>query len=288
MLVLVLLFLAVYETPPEEVSTETVPSTLPHYSAPWGPFVPAIALQVGFDNFTMIRAANQTILPDSSVLLNVTNPSAVVRDSDTVYDLSVSVVTPNSTYDVLFLKASSYARVSSQFTTMGQKQDGGAATLHNVTDSYQGTVELSWVGLFPAQDALAFSAGQIAGAQTLDIVFDSFNSTIAQMISFTSIPQLLYSVGGPGGHFAIGIQNFPGLVSTGVLTLIAVDPLQTYTQTSFVVQFANQATAEAQVTTMKQDYPASHDFTIYTPSSDVKAIVLTKSTGLQAAIQQIG
>ena len=47
------------------------------------------------------------------------------------------------------------------------------------------------------------------GEQTLDIAFDSVNSTIPQMISFTSIPQLLYTVGGATDHFAIGIQNLP-------------------------------------------------------------------------------
>ena len=285
-LVLVLLFLAVYETPPEEVSTETVPGTLPQYTAPWGPFVPAIALQMGFENFTMIRSANQSILSDSAVLLNITSPAALVRNSDVSYHLDVSVAVPNSTYDVLFLKPSSYTRVSSEFTSPGQSQDGGLASLYNITDSYGGTVELSWVGLFPRQDAIAFSAGQVSGEQTLDIVFDAFNSTIPQMISFTSIPQLLYTVGGASGHFAIGIQNFPGLVSTGLLTLISVDPLPGYTQSSYVVLFANPATANAQIPTMKTDYLPSHDFTVY--GSAGKAIVLTKSSDLQGAVLQVG
>jgi hypothetical protein len=286
LLVLVLLFLAVYETPPEEVTTETIPSTLPQYTAPWGPFVPATALQMGFENFTMIRQANQSIVPDSNVILNITSPSAVIRNADLVYHLDVVVATPNSSYDVLFLKPSSFARVSTLFGGNGQKQDGGAASLFNVTDSSGGSVELSWVGLFPSQRALAFSAGQVSGQQALDIAFDSANGSIPEMISYTSIPQMLYTVGGAEGHFAIGIQNFPGLVSTGLLTLIAVDPLQTYTQTSFVVQFANPSTASAQVQTMKNEYLSSHDFTVY--GSNVRAIVLTKSGALEAAVQQVG
>ena len=283
---LVLLFLAVYETPPAEVSTQSVPGTFPIYSAPWGPFVPAIALQMGFQNFTMIRDSNQSILQGGNVLLNMTAPPAVVENSDVLYHLDVSVAVPNSTYDVLFLKPASYARVSFQFNVPGQSQDGGRASLYQITDAYGGTEEISWVGLFPNQDAIAFSAGQVAGEQTLDIAFDTVNSTIPQLISFTSIPQLLYTVGGVSGHFAIGIQNFPGLVSTGLLTLVAVDPLQTYTQTSFVVQFASPATATAQVPTMKTDYRASHDFSLY--GADVKAVVLTNSSSLEDALLQVG
>jgi len=157
-----------------------------------------------------------------------------------------------------------------------------------VSDVITGPIELGCLGLFPAQNAVAFSAGQVAGAQALDIAFDTYNSTIAQMISFTSIPQLLYTVGGPQGHYAMGIQNFPGLVNTGLLTLIAVDPLPSYAQTSFVVQFANPATAKAQLQTMKTDYLTSHDFTVYSNAPYLKAVVLTKLTGLQAAVAQVG
>ncbi len=288
LLALVLLFLAVYETPPSQVTTQTIPGSLRPYSAPWGPFVPAIALQMGFENFTMIRDANQTILPNSAVLLNMTDPSSVVRNSDVVYSLDVEVAVPNSTYDVLFLKPSSFARISSAFIAPGQKQDGGAASLYNITDASGGTEELSWAGLFPVQDALAFSPGQVTGEQTLDIAFDSVNSTIPQMISFTSIPQLLYTVGGATNHFALGIQNYAGLVSTGELTLISVDPLQNYVQTSFVVRFADAATASAQLPTMKHDYFASHDFIIYNPDGDVKAVVLGNSSSLEDAVRQVG
>ena len=286
LLVLILLFVAIYESPPAEVTTQSVPANLPQYSATWGPFVPAIALQMGFENFTMIRDANQSILLGGDILLNMTAPPAVVENSDVMYHLDVSVAVPNSTYDVFFLKPASYARISLQFNVPGQSQDGGAASLYQITDAYGGTEEISWVGLFPNQDAIAFSAGQVAGEQTLDIAFDTMNSTIPQMISFTTIPQMLYSVGGTTGHFALGIQNFPGLVSTGLLTLISVDPLQAYTQSSFVVQFTSPSIATAQVPTMKADYLASHDFTVY--GSDVKAIVLTKSSGLQAAVEQVG
>jgi hypothetical protein len=287
-LVLILLFLAIYETPPAEVATESLPGTIPKYTAPWGPFVPAIALQMGFENFTMIKDANQSVLPLTAVVLNVTNPVAVIRNSDIQYHLDVAVSSPNTTYDVVFLKAASYARVSSAFTEAGQAQDSGHAVLYNVTDEGVGTIEIGYVGLFPEQNAVAFSPGQVEGAQALDIAFDTYNSTIAQMISFTSIPQLLYTVGGTGGHYAIGIQNFPGLVRTGLLTLIAVDPLPSYAQISFVVQFANPATASAQLQTMKTDYLTSHDFTVYSNAPYIKAVELTSSAGLQGAVAQVG
>ena len=59
-------------------------------------------------------------------------------------------------------------------------------------------------------------------------------------------------------------------------------------QTSFVVQFADATTASAQLPTMKHDYFASHDFVIYNPYGDVKAVVLGNSSSLEDAVRQVG
>jgi hypothetical protein len=61
-----------------------------------------------------------------------------------------------------------------------------------------------------------------------------------------SVQRLLYAANGTDRHLGLAIQNFPGAVRTGDMTLITVDKTSSKVSLNYFVHFANVTEAQSQ------------------------------------------
>ena len=98
---------------------------------------------------------------------------------------------------------------------------------------------------------------------------------------------MFYIDGGPNDHLAFTIQNFPGLVSTGEMTVQFADLNQSMVKSSAIVKFGSSDTALSQFDFTKQEYQFTYQyFAIY--DQYVLAQKTQPVANLFGAIQNIG
>jgi hypothetical protein len=251
------------------IDVEHLPQNIPPYSSFWGRYVPADAVQFGFQNYTKIRGLNPSY-PFQNRLLQVVKPADVISTNDVNYFLTVVFAQPNITLDITFLNTNSYLNFQAPFVGQaGFGEQVGNATLYEVAVSPAGTnstssLAIGWLALIPQDNAVGFAAGTTDAKQAVELSLDSAtNPTTQSILSRTDIAQTLYIVGGIANHLAIGAQNFPGVVRTGEMTVTSVDSSGPYLYVKNVVAFANATAALSHYSDVTHAYLGSHKFVVY-------------------------
>lgn len=264
----------------------SLPENLPSYDALWGRYAPSNALSVTFENLTMLHAVNSS-LPPEKVVLHVISPEILLSNSEVKAIVSITLASPNATVDVAFVGKPAFERFSQLLAKDGQSPTNfGDSTLYEVRVDPGTNMQPGWVAVVPRNNAIAFSAGtadaRSAVTESLNVLYGSSPS----ILSRKDVTQMLYTVGGGGGHLGIQVQNFPGVVRTGEATLVSVDAVGGSVQVSYVVEFTDSKTASAQYGAVKSAYLPSHQFTIY--DNFVKAVEYQPISAVEAAIRLVG
>ncbi len=236
-----------------------LPTDIPQYTAVWAKYVPEDALQMSFQNFSMIRAANSS-LPPKNIILQVGYPKATVNNTQVDYFLSVVLQGNglNNSIDFAFMKPADYLTLSASVqSTARTNYTEGSAKLYYVLDSVPSPPVYGWMALIPGDSAVAFSAGQGTAKTAITRCLAAATGSSVSIASRLDIRQMLYIVGGATNHYALGIQNFTGVVRTGQITLISIDNASNGIAISYIVGFHDSATAVAQVPAFERAYPGA-------------------------------
>ena len=264
------------------VTTNHLPTTLPHYHPVWGKYVPSDAIYLGMVNYSMIAATNSS-LPRPGSLVTLTSPRVSINRSDVAVFVEVALATPNATIDLTFLRPSSYSTVAGVLATRGAPPyyvDG--YQIYPIVTTANAQPIRGLVALLPDDYAVEISLGVHLGVEAVTKSLDVATGKVDSILSRTDIPPLFYIVGGATNHYAIDIQNFPGVVLTGQLTMTSVDQAGSYVQVSNVVEFSDPKVASSQVQTVRSAYLLAHQFVVY--DSFVKAIEFHPIASLEAEV----
>jgi len=267
-----------------------LPSTLPTYSAGWASYAPSSALQFTFRNYTALRALNSTALANGTFIATQT-PVASLPFSAVRTFVTVVFSTPNATVDIAFVDPSEFSVFYGIFQSRGPAPIiEGDARLYvtQVAGSQSGTggYTAGWLVAIPSSNAIGFSEGTGAARTAIESVLAVRNGSVPTILTRTDVTQMFYIAGGADTHIAFTVQNFPGLVSSGQMTLQVVDDYLSTARTSYIVKFNSTNIALAQYDFVKNEYPTSQYFAIY------DQYVLSQKTQslseLSIAVQSVG
>jgi hypothetical protein len=251
------------------IDVEHLPQNIPPYSSFWARYVPADVEQLGLQNFTKIHDLNSSF-PPQNTLLTLIKPPETISSGDVNYFLSMEFAQPNASLDITFMKPSAYLNFQAALEGSGNfGQQYRNATLYNLAVSSAGTNSssafiLGWLALFPQDDAVGFAPGTSEAQQVVQLSEDSAaNPTTQSILSRTDITQSLYTVGGITDQVAFGVENFPGVVRSGEMTVTSVDSSGAYLYVKNVVTFANSSAAMAHYSDVTHAYLGSQKFVVY-------------------------
>ncbi len=246
------------------IPVDHLPSSIPPYSSFWAKYVPADAVQFGLQNYTKIRLLNSTF-PLQNTLLQLVKPVDVIRTSDVNYFLTVIFGSPNITIDFTFLNTQSYLNFQAPLQQeVGFGEQAGNATLYSVADNVNGQLVLGWLALIPGDQTVAFAAGTADAKQAISLSLQSAASPASvSILSRSDIVQSLYIIGGVADHIGVGGQNFPGVVRSGLMTVISVDSKGPFLYVTNVIAFGNSTAAMAHYLDVKHAYLGAQKFVVY-------------------------
>jgi|GEM_PF-3768697 hypothetical protein len=240
-----------------------LPQTLPTYSATWARYVPSNSVLFGFENYTLIRQYNAsypfygTLLTLPDVRLDL--PSRLI---DSV--LTIVLETPNATVDIAFVSPRTFANFSETFARYGfAAVQQGQNTMYYVRDLTKGTLQFGWIALAPSDDAIAFSLGSEVAKEAIQEVLGVQQGSVSSVIDRQDVRGMLYVVNGTSGHLALGLQNFPGVVRSGVATFTVVNAVGPQLEVSRVVEFNSTSVALAQWTLVRSAYLSATKFVVF-------------------------
>jgi len=153
------------------IPSYTIPSDLKPYTGVFGMYSPSNSLLVTFDNFTAIRAINQTAVPNSQ-LLKLTKPAVTVHmssvSSRTFVTLLNSTTKVNNTATIAFVSQGAFSNLSLGLSDSGVPSVplNGFDT-YNVTDTSNGLTKHEWISLVPEDSAVVFSEGASPARTTI-------------------------------------------------------------------------------------------------------------------------
>lgn len=264
----------------------SLPENIPSYDTLWGRYTPSNVLSVSFENLTMLHAINSS-LPPEKVILHVISPEILLNNSEVRAIASITLVSPNATVDVAFVRKPTFERFSQLLAKGGQSPTNfGDSTLYEVQVNPGTNAQPGWVAVVPRDNAIAFSAGTADARSAIIELLNVLYGDSPSILSRADVTRMLYTVGGGGGHLGIQVQNFPGVVRTGEATLVSVDSVGGSVQVSYVVEFVDSKTAMAQYGAVKSAYLSSRQFTIY--DNFVKAVEYQPISAVEGAIRLVG
>ena len=97
---------------------------------------------------------------------------------------------------------------------------------------------------------------------------------------------MFFTVNGTTGHLALSIQNYPGAVTSGTMTLVSVDKLGTSLALEYTVGFSSSSVAQSQVHYAMNVYLGASRFTSY--DEFIQATEYQPTSALKSAIAQAG
>jgi hypothetical protein len=263
-----------------------IPSTLPAYGTLWSSYAPAQALQFTFRNYTAIRTLNSSLYARGTLFTTLA-PAYSLNTEDVSSLISVVFSEPNATVDIAFVSPSSFMSFSGLLQSSGLKPsvEGGAKLYFTQLVGTNGFVS-GWLLTIPSTNAIGFSEGISSARTVIGEVLGVGNGTVRSIFSRTDVTQMFYATGGPNGHLAFTVENFPGLVNTGEMTLQTVDYNQSMVRSSYLVKFDSPDRAISQFDFVKQEYFASQYFAIY--DQYVLAQKTQPLSALFEAVQSVG
>jgi len=263
-----------------------LPPTVPAYRSALTLYAPADALQFTFRNYTAVRALNSSLYTQGSLFTALT-PAYTLHVADVGSLISVVFSEPNATVDVALVSPSVFASFYSLVGTSGPSPvvEGGARLYFTQIVGTSGFVS-GWLLAIPSRDAIGFSQGASSARTVIERVLGVGNGTVPSLFSRTDADQMFYVLGGPDRHLAFTFENFPGLVSTGEITLQTVDLNRSMVQSSYLVKFADPETALSQFDFVKAEYFTGQYFAVY--DQYVLALKAQPLSGLFGAVQSVG
>lgn len=240
-----------------------LPQSIPPYTSFWASYVPANALQFGFQNYTKVRSLNSSFPPEIT-LLQLVKPPEAINTSQVNYFLDITFAQPNASMSIVFMNSQDYLNFQAPLQTLvGYGEEFENATLYSVAVSPGSSPVLGWLALIPHDRAVAFAAGASDAKQILELSLDSAAHPSKSVLSRTDVTTALYIVGGVADHVGVGEQNFPGVVSSGLMTVTAVDSVGQLLYVKNVVAFENSAAAMAHYSDVHKGFPGAQQFTVY-------------------------
>jgi len=246
------------------INVEHLPQSIPSYSSFWAKYVPANAVQFGFQNFTKIRLLNSSF-PFQNRILQLVKPPESISTPDVDYFLTIVFGQPNITVDIAFLNPQSYLDFQAPLQSqVGSGEQVSSGTLYAVAVTASGRQSLGWLALLPTDGAVAFAAGTNDAKQAVLLSLQSAaDPSSLSVLSRTDFRQSLYIVGGMSDHLALGLTNFPGIVRSGLSTLTSVDSAGLYLFVKYVVAFANSSAAMSHYSEVRQGYLGAQSLVVY-------------------------
>jgi len=267
------------------VPTYHLPSKIPTYGGVLATYAPIDSLQVSLDNLSAIRALNKSVLANTR-FLNILDPQVGLTTGEMNVRITIALSQPNSTVNVALLRSDGYLTIADAFTSFAQPPTMiGNLSAYSVADNATGRKIGYWLTLVPNRGALIFSQGALEALSGIRRIVGVMNGAVDSILSNADVARMLYVVNGTN-HLAMGIQNFPGVVRTGLGTLISVDSKGQSIEITYVIRFNGTATATSQVKTVKADFLAARQFAIY--DELVKAVEVQPLSGLRNAIALVG
>src|SRR5207244_10374637 len=161
---------------------------------------------------------------------------------------------PDSTVIVALLRSDGYLRIAGALRSFPQPPTViGNRTACSVADNGTGRKLAYWLTLVPNRGALIFSQGALEALGGIRRIVGVMNGTVNSILSNVEVARMVYVVNGTN-HLALGIQNFPGVVRTGLGTLISVDSKGQSLEITYVIRFNGTATATSQAQTVQADF----------------------------------
>jgi hypothetical protein len=266
--------------------TKHIPSTFPTYGGIIGSYAPADVQQVSYDDFSGIRAINKSAIANAT-FLSLKEPKLVLSLAEVNARIGISLSQPNATVQVMFLTSSSFERASLAFNSTSLPYSKvGPSRLFSVADFSGGTPTATWLTLIQIDHAVAFSPGAIPAFDALSQVLEVQGRTRSSILSRQDVQRLFYPVDGTANHLAIGIQNFPGAVTTGQMTLVSVDQADIALKISYVVKFMDSGQAQAQAGYVKKVYLGAQEYISY--DEFIQVIEAQPTASLREAIALVG
>jgi len=267
------------------VPTYHIPSNIPTYGGVLATYAPIDSLQVSLDNLTAVRALNKTALGNTR-FLNILDPQVSLTTAEMNVRISIALAQPNSTVNVALLRSEGYVTIDDAFRSFVQPPTMiGNLSAYSVADNATGQKLGYWLTLVPNRRAVIFSQGALEALSGIRRIVGVMNGTVNSILSNVDVARMVYVVNGTN-HLALGIQNFPGVVRTGLGTLISVDSKGQSLEITYVIRFNGTATATSQVKTVKADFLAARQFAIY--DELVKAIEVQPLSSLRNAVALVG
>ncbi len=194
--------------------------------------------------------------------------------------------TPNSSLDIIFLTRGAFETVSNSFGTKGEiPTQQGNHTVYFARWAMGKTFGIGWVTLFPRESILEFAQGSSSAKQAIIKSIDVADGSGASILSRLDVSQTLW-IGNGTRHIAIGIQNFPGVVRTGLMTVIFIDRKGEGLQASYVVKFSDPQIAATHASDVASSYLSAKQLILY--DSFVVAVESEPLANLQASIRLVG
>ena len=264
-----------------------LPGTLPVYNPFWAGFAPSDSLQFTFRNYTAVRMLNSSLYTNGTLFTSI-SPAFSLPVAEIGSLISVVFLQPNATVDIALVSPVIFSSVHSIRTSNGPTPlvQGDAKLYFTQIVGSSGFVS-GWILSIPSVNAIGFSQGVTPARTVIEDVLAVRNGTLESVFARTDVTQMFYVDGGPNNHLAFTIENFPGLVSTGQMTLQFADYNQSMVRSSAIVKFSSSETALSQFDFDKQQYQFTYDyFTIY--DQYVLAQRTQPVADLFGAIQNIG
>jgi len=248
--------------PPSSVPEYTLPSKLPSYNAAWAKYVPSNILGVSVINYSLIRQLNSSAVP-AVTLLQLVSPAASVTPDMVNALVSVTYQTPNATVDFIYLTKPSFGQFAVPVAQAFSQNLGSKSMLVYAVNRVGNGSSAGWLALIPSDNIVAFANGGSSAKTAISLSLEASNGTISNILQTTDVKQGAYIVNGTENHLSFAIQNFPGLVRTGNMTIISVDAVANSIDVSYVVKFPDSATANSQVDYMRTSYLSASSFSQY-------------------------
>jgi hypothetical protein len=244
------------------ITVNHLPSSIPVYSSFWGNFVPSDALQSWYENYTAIRLYNSSYPTQYSTLLSVTQPKVSLGAGAIESVLSVTLTQPNESVAFAFVNQQAFNNFTTAFSQLSYEAVSvGPNTMYGlIQNEFQGQAQTGWIALIPQYRGIAFAVGSSDAKQALQtcLQVQSSNSIMSKM----NVRQMFYIANGTGGHLAIGIQAFPGVIQAGNNTMTIIGVSDGSTVVDHIIEFNSTSTAISEYSMAQTDYRGSA-FTVY-------------------------
>lgn len=268
-----------------QVTVHHLPDKVPSYTAVWGKYVPADYVQMGLENFTLVRSVDSGVIPQSYVI-QLINPDVKISTDHVTSLLTVTMKIPNQTVDIAFLDRPTFLSLNNTLATKVQyTNETDGVKMYFVGSPFNNTVEFGWLAPVNQDNAVLFSLGYAQAETGVQAILNTVSGKAPSILSLSNVNKALYIMGGPEAHLAIGFINFQGVVMTSNLTGTSVDFHGGSVIVSNVVGFNDTVSAASQYNYVKSVYKTYTQFTVYDSYVNVQAT--RPSTDLTSAIRLV-